>query len=135
MHIIMATHLLRKHTQRYFDISKIKIDVGMKPIFTKHKTMTAAKRWYKPQFFMLNEGYNSYPIRILWVLFRSTSVKSQEKMLCPSNARPLFFSIPQAHTHMQRKRCRNQGHHLLTRRCVPLNPGVWYTYNTNQDAL
>lgn len=85
----------------------------MKPIFTKHKTMTVAKRLYKPQFFMLNEGYNSYPIRILWVLFRSTSVKSQEKMLFPSNARPLF-SVSQIHTHMQRKKCRHQGHHLLT---------------------
>lgn len=38
------------------------MDLGMKPSFTKHKTVIVTKRWPKLQFFhLLDEGYAIYP--------------------------------------------------------------------------
>ena len=40
-----------KTHNKYIDISRIKMDLGVKPKFIKHRTVIVIKRWPKPQFF------------------------------------------------------------------------------------
>lgn len=44
MHIIIATLLLKSHTEKHPKISRIKVDLCMISMFTNHKTMTMAKK-------------------------------------------------------------------------------------------
>lgn len=93
MRIIIATHVLRKHTQKYLDMSRIKINLGIKPTFTKHKAVPVAKRWYNPQsFHLLNEGCNIYPVRIFVIIMQNGICKKPRKVLCPRNARLLSLA-------------------------------------------
>lgn len=52
MYIIIATYLQRNHMQKDLDTSIIKIDLGRKPIFIKHKTMIVEREDVILSFFM-----------------------------------------------------------------------------------